>query len=110
LYGDLYRLSDPKEGGVASLMYVDVQKESGVIFNYLVNNRYGEGSKTLIKLKVLDSAKQYKIQENNIYPGSRTRLDGSRYYSGAYLMKIGFSQEVSAWRTSVVCTISEANL
>src|SRR5690606_32090564 len=49
--GDLYRLADPKEGSVASLMYVDGDKSKGMIFNYLVNNRYGEGSHLPVKLQ-----------------------------------------------------------
>jgi alpha-galactosidase len=105
-YGDLYRLSDPKENSVAALMYVDDQKESGVIFSYLVNSRYGEGSKLPFKLKGLDPDKKYSISEINIYPGGRTRIDGKTTYSGEYLMTIGFNPEVSAWRASVVCEIS----
>ena len=106
-YGDLYRLADPKEHSVASLMYLTEDKSSGVMFNYLVNNRYGERSENPIKLKGLDPAKKYSIREINMYPGSRTMIDGSKSYSGEYLMKIGFNPDVSAWRTSVVCTISE---
>jgi alpha-galactosidase len=105
-YGDLYRLADPKENSVASLMYVDDDKESGVIFSYLVNNRYGAGSKLPIRLKGLDPDKQYSITEINIYPGRRTRIDGKNSYSGEYLMTIGFNPEVSARRASVVCEIT----
>jgi alpha-galactosidase len=87
-------------------MYVDDQKESGVIFSYLVNSRYGEGSKLPFKLKGLDPDKKYSISEINIYPGGRTRIDGKTTYSGEYLMTIGFNPEVNARRASVVCEIS----
>lgn len=105
-YGDLYRLADPKENSVASLMYVDEQKDSGVIFSYLVNYRYGERSKSPIKLKGLDPDKKYSIKEINLYADGRTRIDGSKSFSGEYLMKVGFNPDVSARRASVVCEIS----
>ncbi len=54
-------------------MYVNDAKTSGVIFNYLVNNRYGEGSRFPIKLKGLDPAKQYAITELNVYPRNHKR-------------------------------------
>ncbi len=104
-HGDQYRLLDPKENSVASLMYVNQDKSSGVIFNYLVNNRYAQGSANPIKLKGLDPEKKYSIKEINIYSGRNSRLDGSKTYSGDYLMKIGFNPEVSGWRTSVICTL-----
>jgi len=103
--GDQYRLSDPKKGSVASLMYVNEAKTSGVIFNYLVNNRYGEGSRFPIKLKGLDPAKQYTITELNVYPGAKSTIDANRSYSGDYLMTVGFNPQVSTWRTSVVLQI-----
>jgi alpha-galactosidase len=108
-HGDLYRLADPNENSVASLMYVDSEQKSGVIFNYLVNDRYGERSKSPVKLKGLDPDQQYTIKEINIYPGGRTRLDGSKTYSGEYLMKIGFNPDVNVRRASVVCTIEMVN-
>jgi len=104
-HGDQYRLLDPKENSVASLMYVNQDRSSGVIFNYLVNNRYAQGSANPIKLNGLDPEKKYSIKEINIYPGRNSRLDGSKTYSGDYLMKIGFNPEVSGWRTSVICTL-----
>jgi len=104
-HGEQYRLLDPKENSVASLMYVTQDKSSGVIFNYLVNNRYAQGSASPIKLKGLDPEKKYVIKEINLYPGRNSRIDGSKTYSGDYLMKIGFNPEVNGWRTSVICTL-----
>ena len=107
LHGDQYRLVDPKTNDLASLMYVDDVRESGVIFCYLVNNRYAKRSEKPVKLKGLDPAKKYTIKEINQYPGRRSRIDGSESYSGEYLMKIGFNPDVSARRASVVCEIVE---
>jgi alpha-galactosidase len=107
--GDQYRLLDPKENSVASLMYVKQDKSAAVIFNYLVNNRYAQGSAHPIKLKGLDPEKKYAIKEINIYPGRNSRIDGSKIYTGDYLMKIGFNPEVSAWRSSVICTLESVN-
>jgi alpha-galactosidase len=108
-HGDQYRLLDPKENSVASIMYINKDKDSAVIFNYLVNNRYGHGSSNPIKLKGLDPEKKYAIKEINLYPGRNSRIDESKIYSGDYLMKIGFNPEVSGWRTSVICTIERVN-
>jgi alpha-galactosidase len=103
--GDLYRLADPKKGSIAALMYMNEAKTSGVIFNYLVNNRYGEGSKFPIKLKGLDPAKQYTITELNVYPGTTSAIDATRSSSGNYLMTVGFNPQVNSHRASVVLQI-----
>ncbi|NCD72123.1 alpha-galactosidase [Mucilaginibacter sp. R11] len=106
-HGDQYRLADPRTGSVASVMYVDASKSSGVMFNYLVNSRYGEGSPTPFKLKGLDAVKRYKLQEINLYPGSKSGIDSERVYSGDFLMKIGFNPAVNTSRSSVIVQINE---
>ncbi len=103
--GDQYRLSTPRESAVASMAYVDESKSSGVIFNYLVNNRYGSNSKVPVRIKGLDPAKKYRITEVNLYPGSKTSIDASKVYSGDFLMKVGFNPDVSTWRTSVILKV-----
>ena len=106
--GDQYRLQDPTSNSVASVLYLNEAKSSGVIFNYLVNNRYGEGSKLPIKLKGLNADKKYTIKEINLYPGVRSPIDSIKTYSGDYLMKVGFNPRVNAYRASVVLQIGEA--
>lgn len=106
--GDQYRLQDPTTNSVASVLYLNEAKSSGVIFNYLVNNRYGEGSKLPIKLKGLNPDKKYSIKEINLYPGARSPVDSGKSYSGDYLMKVGFNPLVNAYRASVVLQIGEA--
>lgn len=105
--GEQYRLANPTEGSVASMLYVNQDRSSAVSFNYLVNNRYDEGSKFPIRMQGLDGAKIYKLTEINLYPGSSSSIDSSVTYSGDFLMKIGFNPDVKAGRTSVVIKIEE---
>lgn len=107
-HGEQYRLADPRKNSVAAIMYIDEAKSSGVMFNYLVNNRYDEGSKLPIKLKGLDAAKRYTLKEINLYPGSNSSLDATKTYSGEFLMTIGYNPDVKAGRNSVVLQINEA--
>jgi alpha-galactosidase len=104
--GDQYRLSNPRESALASMAYVNADKSSAVIFNYLVNNRYGENSKLPVLLKGLDPSRKYRITEINLYPGSKSTLDSNKEYTGDFLMKIGFNPDVNASRTSVVLQVT----
>lgn len=106
-HGDLYRLADPKEGSIASLLYVQPDKRKAVVFNYLVNNRFGEWSKLPVKLKGLDASKSYKIQETNLYPGAQSSINPEQIYSGDFLMKVGINLDVNSGRKSVVLVIEE---
>jgi alpha-galactosidase len=100
--GDQYRLSDPVTSSIASVLYLDSAKTSGIIFNYLVNNRYDAGSKLPIRLKGLDPARRYKVTEINLYPDTKSPIDAGKVYTGDFLMKIGFNPELNTRRTSVV--------
>jgi alpha-galactosidase len=106
-HGDVYRLADPKKESVASLMYVNGLKTSAVVFNYLVKNRYDEGSKYPVKFKGLDAAKKYTVKEINVFPGTTSEISGDQVYSGEFLMKVGFNPRVNAGRASVVLEIVE---
>ena len=106
-HGDQYRLANPREGSVASMLYLNEAKTSGVIFNYLVNNRYDESSKMPIKLKGLDASKKYVIKELNVYPGTTSSIDATKSYTGDFLMKIGYNPIVNSNRTSVVLQLDE---
>lgn len=105
--GDQYRLANPREGAIASMACISKDRSEGVIFNYLANNRYGEGSAYPIKLKGLDPAAMYQLKEISLYPGTKSNIDGSKQYSGEFLMSIGFNPEVSASRTSVVLKLEK---
>ena len=105
--GEQYRLSDPREESVASVMYVNPDKNSAVMFNYLVNNRYDEGSNGPVLLKGLDSAKKYSVKEINLYPGNNSNIKNGQVFSGDLLMKVGFNPEVNSGRSSVVLQLEE---
>ena len=105
--GDQYRLSNPRSSDVASMLYMNAEKSSGVIFNYLVNNRYGTGSKLPIRMNGLDAGKKYRITEINLYPGTSSTIDGNKTYSGDFLMQVGFNPDVNSGRTSVLLKIEE---
>lgn len=107
-HGDQYRLINPHEQNMAALMYVDESKSTAVMFNYLVNNRYGESSKNPVKLKGLDPAKKYRLEEINLYPGTKSTIKSEQVFSGDFLMNIGFNPEVNTTRTSVIVQIKEA--
>lgn len=100
--GDLFRLADPYTNNAASLMYVDNAKDSAVMFNYLINNRYGASSVLPVKLKGLDAGKTYRVSEINLYPDTKSSLQEGKTYSGDFLMRIGLNPDVRADRTSVV--------
>jgi alpha-galactosidase len=105
--GDQYRLSDPQKDDVASVMYVDSTESSAVVFSYLVNNRYGTGSRLPVKLKGLKAGSYYSIREINLFPGKSGTLSEMQRLSGEYLMKVGFNADVRSTRPSVVLRIEE---
>ncbi|MFC5408509.1 alpha-galactosidase [Larkinella bovis] len=108
--GDLFRLVSPQTNDLASLVYVSEKQDKAIWFNYLVGNRYREGSQAPIQLKGLNPAKKYRIQELNIYPGNNSPINRNQtVYSGDYLMTVGFNPQVDARRTSVVLEITESN-
>lgn len=108
-HGDQYRLADPRAGNYASIQYMDAAKRKGVIFNYLVNNRYEQGSHFPVKLKGLDANKQYRIEEVNLYPGTSSSIDRAKTYSGEFLMTVGFNPDLKQGRNSVVLEIEATN-
>ncbi|MDR6944323.1 alpha-galactosidase [Mucilaginibacter pocheonensis] len=106
-HGDQYRLQSPWDNDVASIMYVDGAKSKGVVFNYLVNNRYGTGTKVPVRLKGLDPQKKYQVKEINLYPGSKSSLDNDLVLSGNFLMTVGINPDVRSGRSSVVLQLDE---
>lgn len=105
-HGDQYRLQDPRENDVASVMYVDTLQHSAIMLNYLVNNRYDTGTHQPIKLKGLNPDKTYAVNEVNLYPGAKSEFEGASF-TGKYLMTIGINPQVHQSRTSVLIGIKE---
>ena len=107
-HGDLFRLVNPHENNIASLMYVGTDKKKAIVFNYLVNNRQQIDTSVLpVKLDGLDANKKYEVKETNIYPGTRSPLAEGKIYPGDFLMKVGINPSVSLRRTSVVLEVNE---
>ncbi|WEK37491.1 MAG: alpha-galactosidase [Candidatus Pseudobacter hemicellulosilyticus] len=107
--GDQYRLQSPWNNDVAAVGYIDGSKNKGILFNYLVNNRYGAGSKLPIRLKGLDPQKKYTLKEINLYPGEQSSINNDKVYTGEFLMKVGYNPDVRQGRNSVVIELSAVN-
>jgi alpha-galactosidase len=107
-HGDQFRLANPRKESYASILYINQERNTGLMFNYLVNYRQNAGTAEPIKLKGLDATKQYRIEEINLFDQSRSPIDNSKIYSGDFLMKVGFNPQLKADRKSVVLKIKEA--
>ena len=91
LDGELYRLVSPYEGNHMSVMYVGEGQKKAVLYAYDIHPRFGE--KLLpVKLQGLDPMKMYKVEEINLMPGKKSRLEANgKTFSGDYLMKVGLN-------------------
>lgn len=105
-HGNQYRLQDPYENKTASLAYVSKNKDEAIIFNYHVATLSSINAAIPIKLKGLDPAKKYKIEEVNLYPNTKSPIESTAVYSGDFLMKVGFNPQTSQNRTSVVLRVN----
>jgi alpha-galactosidase len=105
-HGQQYRLQDPYQNDVASISYVNDARDQAVVFNYFMATRNATKQALPIALKGLNGNKQYKIEEINLYPGTKSPIDNSRIYSGDFLMNIGFNPQISNKRTSVVIKVT----
>ena len=106
-HGNQYRLQSPWDNDAASIMYVNEAKSTGVVFNYLVNNRYGTGTHVPVRLKGLDPQKKYQVKEINLYPGAKSSLENNLILTGDFLMTVGVNPHVNSNRTSVVLQLDE---
>ena len=109
-HGDLFRLVNPRDNPVASLMFASQNKTRAVVFTYLADARFmPTATQQPILLKGLDPNKNYQIKEINLYPGVKSTLHSDRILSGNFLMTVGFNPDVNAGRTSVVLEINATN-
>lgn len=107
-HGDLYRLVNPHENDISSLMYIDQNKDKAILFSYLVNSRYNADTREQpIKLNGLAGNKKYTVKEINLYPDAKSSIQSDKIYSGDFLMKIGINPEISSNRSSVILEINE---
>ena len=107
LDGDLYRLVSPYEGNHMAVMYVGKDRGKAVLYAYDIHPRYQE--KLLpVKMKGLDPAKRYKVEEINLMPGSKSRLSvNGKVLSGDYLMKAGIEVFTAGQCRSRVVELTE---
>ncbi len=109
-HGTQYRLASPYENPFASIMYVNNDQTSAVMFTYLHSNRFMEmATERPIKLNGLDAGKKYTIREINLYPGTSSPIDAGQVYSGDFLLNIGINPGLKTSRPSVVLEILEVN-
>ncbi|MEO6230090.1 MAG: alpha-galactosidase [Ferruginibacter sp.] len=107
-HGDLFRLVNPNQNPMASLMFSNSAKTKAVIFNYLTNTRFmPSASPKPIQLKGLDAMKNYSVKEINVYPGVSSTIQSDKVYTGEFLMAIGINPDVNARRTSVLLEVNE---
>lgn len=106
-YGNLYRLASPYEGNRAVVMYSNEAKTKAVLFSYSLNTRYKE-TFTPVKLRGLDEAKNYKVEEINLFPDTKSKFPfQGKTFSGDYLMKVGLNVSGSEAMSSAVFLISQ---
>ncbi len=104
--GNMFRLVNPYENDLASLMYVNGEKTKAVMFNYLTNWRFiADAQERPIKMKGLNPQLKYRIKEINLYENQKSTLNLNQEYSGDFLMNVGYNPQVSLSRTSVVLLI-----
>ncbi|MFA5330415.1 MAG: alpha-galactosidase [Prolixibacteraceae bacterium] len=107
--GDMYRLISPYEEERAVLMYVTSDQSKSLLFSYTLHPR-SFNQFSAVRLQGLDAHKNYKIEEINKMPNSRSRfMAGGKTFSGDYLMKIGLSLPNNSAETSAVIEITEVN-
>ncbi|HEY5510248.1 MAG TPA: alpha-galactosidase [Prolixibacteraceae bacterium] len=106
-YGNLYRLASPYEGNRAVVQFSNEAKTRAVLFSYNLNTRYREAF-NLVKLRGLDEAKNYKIEEINLFPDTKSRFQfQGKTFSGDYLMKMGLNVSGSEALSSYVLEITQ---
>jgi len=98
----------PHDNSVMSMAYVSEDKAKAVMFTYFHDSRVVDtNTKRPIPLAGLDPAKQYRVSEINLYPGTKSTLEEGKIYSGAFLMNVGLNPDVSARRASVVLQLTQ---
>ena len=104
--GDQYRLISPYEENRAVLMYVDNNKDKAVLFSYNLHSRFREVF-TRVKLQGLDPQKNYKVEETNLFPGTKSHFpEQGKTFTGDYLMNEGITVSPGKALTSAVFEIT----
>ncbi|WP_369804273.1 GH36 C-terminal domain-containing protein [Chitinophaga sp. MD30] len=71
-------------------MYVSESREQALLYAYDVYPRFGE-MLLAVRCQGLDPRQKYRVKEINLMPGVQPEeaFNGSKVYSGDYLMKVG---------------------
>ncbi len=104
-HGTQYRLVDPYSHDYAAISYVSKDQKEGVLFSYLITNRFFKHVVDPIHIKGLDSNQLYQIKEINLYPNTTSPIDSTILYSGRFLMNVGINPYIDEKRRSVVILI-----
>lgn len=104
--GEQYRLVSPYETNHMALNYVSADKKQAVLFAYDIHPRFAEKIMK-VRLQGLDADKQYKVEEINLMPNTKSRLpENGKVYSGDYLMRVGISALTTGQTQSKVIEIT----
>ncbi len=107
-FGDLYRIISPYENErLASLMYVDQQKQNAVYFAYYLEKQVRE-KHPLFKLSGLNPNSNYRVEEINKF-GKNHFSGDNKVYSGSFLMNVGLTLNLSDEYDSAVLRLSVVN-
>lgn len=107
-FGNLYRILSPYENErLASLMYVDTQKENAVYFAYYLEKKVREVH-PLFTFKGLDPNKSYHLIEVN-KNGKNHFAGENKNYSGSFLMETGVQLNLSDEYDSIVLKLNATN-
>ena len=89
--GAQYRLVSPYENNHMAVNYVSKDLNKAVLFAYDIHPRFSE-KLMAVKVQGLDPNKMYKVEEINLMPSSKSRLNThGKILSGDYLMKVGLN-------------------
>jgi alpha-galactosidase len=106
LHGDLYRLLSPYTGDRVAQQYVSEDQRQALVFNYLLKKCI-YADKTVLRLKGLKPAAQYKLTEINKGTFSRLGDYEGKTFSGAFLMTSGLQFDMYNEYESNVFLLSE---
>src|SRR5204862_6544999 len=73
------------------LMYINENKSSEILFNYILNVRKKDIF-SRVQLQGLDAQKKYRFKEINLFPGAQpNNPDNDKVFTGEYLMTVGLN-------------------
>lgn len=106
-FGDLYRIISPFDDlRLASLIYVDEQKNNAVFFAYYLEKKVGELNHPLFKFKGLNQNSYYSVKEVNKADAVSHFAGDNKIYSGRFLMDTGVKLTLKEEYDSVILLLN----